>query len=219
MATARVRAMERAAIGHPLWSTVVQVDFVRGGEAASALVMSPQMRSLRGVSGLDAAALGTLCSDGDALAIREIEAHAPAIAPADDGSWRIDTDVAATIANARGLPELRRLVIAAHAPLYRPRHMRWLISSPLAGRLEQLEIRGIGELQHWGELLPYAHHALGELVIRDARGRAHFRRGNDGKLSELELDVRGIHASLRRDPAQRIAQLPPGLLTTVTITQ
>ena len=205
-----------AAAGDPRWSTVVELDFVHGVPmTAIPLVRSSAMRSLRRVAGVEVDVLAALCS-GAALPIRAIEASATPFVERLDETQR--DELTSAIEHARGLPELRRLVLVADSHQYHPPYLRWLVGSTLAGRLATLELAGFGsELDNWAELLPDAHPALGELVIRDGRGTAHFRRGDDGKLSALELDVRG--ALVRHDPERRVAQIARHLLTTVTLTQ
>jgi hypothetical protein len=220
LTTARVRDEKHdhqlAAAGDPRWSTVVELDFVHGVPmTAIPLVRSSAMRSLRRVAGVEVDVLAALCS-GAALPIRAIEASATPFVERLDETQR--DELTSAIEHARGLPELRRLVLVADSHQYHPPYLRWLVGSTLAGRLATLELAGFGsELDNWAELLPDAHPALGELVIRDGRGTAHFRRGDDGKLSALELDVRG--ALVRHDPERRVAQIARHLLTTVTLTQ
>jgi hypothetical protein len=176
-------ARMRGAVGNPSWSTVVELGFSRGElGSATAIIMSPVMRALRVVRNLDGDAFAALCDSDNVLPLRSIIARAsPFFERLDDTAA---TDLAIAIEHARGLPELRRLVLTADLHSYHPAHLRWLIASPLAGRLEYLELVGFGaEDQQWAELVPDAHPTLGELVITSGHGQTHFRRGDDGRLT------------------------------------
>jgi uncharacterized protein (TIGR02996 family) len=214
-----------AVAGDPVWTTVRQIDFdddvggiamkngpvVRGPRVpAAAIILAPVMRSLREVSGLDGDVLVTLCRDGDALPIRSLGARTyPLLDRGTDDVWRIPDDLRVEIENARGLPHLRRLALHGY-PCDRP-DLRWLLRSPLAGRLEQLELDNFGgELDHWIVMTRTANPALGELAVSYWSDRAvmRFRAGRDGPLSSIEVDTRrltefqrgGIDAALARVP-------------------
>jgi uncharacterized protein (TIGR02996 family) len=168
----------RAVVGDPMWSTVVQIDFVRGEAGpATAIIKSPVMRALRGAHGLDSDAFAALCSSTRPLPLRSISAHAsPFFERLDEQA----SDLTTAIEQARGLPALRRLVLTADSNTYDPPYLCWLIASPLAGRLEVLELKGFGGSEHaWAEVQHAAHASLGELLI----DRHRFRRGDNGKLT------------------------------------
>jgi uncharacterized protein (TIGR02996 family) len=227
---ARVKRVPRpkltAVVGNALWSTVVQLDFdpavggivmkqgpvVRGPKVpAAAIMLAPVMRALRHVRGIDGDVFLTLCRDGDALPIRSVGAITYPLLERDARDvWRVADEPREAIELARGLPELRRLTLRGY-PCDRP-DLRWLLRSPLAGRLEQLRLDNFGgDLEQWVAMSREAHPGLGELVV-DYWGHMRFQRAGDGTLGILELDMRALYdnqrdrleAALKRVTLQRV---------------
>jgi hypothetical protein len=214
LTTARVKSTKHEKLwltfGDPMWSTVTQLDFTGGDrQAMSSILLARTMRSLRRVSGIFGEVLLALCAADHALPIREIKANIAGLLR--DGKELRMRD------EPRGLPELRRLELdvgqATTAAL------RWLISSPLAGQLNYLELPSDRRIYDWAEMMPTGHPMLGELAIRYGTTKAHFRRGSDDKLSALELDVRGADASIRPREEADLPYVRSELLTSVTITR
>ncbi|HEY1547719.1 MAG TPA: TIGR02996 domain-containing protein [Kofleriaceae bacterium] len=185
LTTARVRdetpAKLRNAVGDPVWSTVVEIDFVRGEAGpANAIIKSPVMCTLYTVYNLESDAFAALCSSARPLPLRTITAHAsPYFERLDDTS---STELATAIEHAPGLPALRHLVLTADSHLYHPPYLRWLLASQLVGRLELLELEGFGGNDpDWADVVRDAHPGLGRLVInnirvpRDEHGRLAIR--------------------------------------------
>jgi uncharacterized protein (TIGR02996 family) len=214
-----------ALAGDPIWATVTRIDFdddvggiamkngavVRGPRVpAASIVLAPVMRSLREVNGIDGDVLLTLCRDGDALPIRSLGARTyPLLDRGTDDVWRIADGPRIEIENARGLPQLRRLALHGY-PCDRP-DLRWLLRSPLAGRLEQLELDNFGgELDHWIVMTRAANPALGELVVSYWSDRAvmKFRAGSNGPLSKIEVDTRQLTEFQRRGIETALARVP-----------
>ena len=230
LTNARVKRVPRPKltklVGDPMWSTVAQLEFdanvggivmkhgpvVRGPKVpAAAIMLAPVMRVLRSVRGIDGDVFLTLCRDGKALPIESIDAITYPLLERDASDvWRVADEPRSAIELARGLPALRRLSLHGY-PCDRP-DLRWLLGSPLAGRLEVLQLDNFGgDLEQWVAMSRAAHPELGELVV-DYWGHMRFRRGDDGTFGLLDLDMRGLYdhqrglleASLARVKLQQV---------------
>ena len=210
-------------VGDPMWSTVAQLDFdstvggivmktgpvVRGPKVpAAAIVLSPIMRALRSVRGIDGDVLVTLCRDGNALPIRSIDAIMYPLLERDAiDVWRVADEPRTAIELGAGLPALRRLTLRGY-PCDQP-DLRWLLGSPLAGRLAQLELDNFGgDLEQWAAMSRDAHPGLGELVVH-WWGAWRFRRGTDGALSVLDVDTRRLTDFQRERLDAALARVRP----------
>lgn len=214
--------------GDPVWSTVEELSFdeevggvvvksgpvVRGARVpAAALLLHANMRSLRTVRGIDGDVLMTLCRDGKALPLRSIVASTYDLLEQTDEDWRFVAKARDLLVRARGLPNLTRLELHGF-PCDAP-DLRWLLRSPVAGRLESLTLSNFGgPVDLWIAHARAAHEALPELVV-DYWGVLRFRRGRDGVLSELRIDRKKLTAHQRAMIDQALARVAPGTVQLV----
>jgi uncharacterized protein (TIGR02996 family) len=215
-----------ATAGDPTWATVTRLEFddrmggvamkngavVRGARVpAAAVLLHPIMRALREVSGIDGDVLVTLCREGVALPIRSISASTyPLLERGSDDMWQMEASARSALETATGLPQLRRLDLHGY-PCDAP-DMKWLLRSPLAGRLDRLRLENFGgTFDRWAAHARDADPKLGELVV-DYWGIARFTRSSDGSLGELEVDAANLTWHQRAVIDAALARIPKGAL-------